>query len=226
MQAQNSTHSKPLETCIRNRHSTRFYTEDPVPRETLNECIALAQLAPSNSNIQNWRITIASGKARDRCVAALKAETTKHGPNVPPLPERYQHFRSEFGHLLYGEKGYNIPRDEPEKLQEARLRNYSFFGAPVCAVITMDQELANVDAMCVGLFIQTFMLALTERGLGSCLQISVTGYPDVLREQFRIPNDQIILCGMAIGWPAPNNPVNELVNPRDELGQAATFLDE
>ena len=226
MQWENPTHTQSLETCIRHRHSIRFYTDEPVPRELLEDCLALAQLAPSNSNIQNWRLTLATGKARDRCVAALKTESQKHGPNVPPLPDQYKHFRSEFGHLLYGEQGYNISRSEPEKHTWAQLRNYEFFGAPICAVVTMDKALMPVDAMSVGMFVQTFMLALTERGLGSCLQVSVTGYPDVLREQFRLPDDQIILCGMAIGWPAHNNAVNDLVVPRDDLAHAATFLEE
>jgi nitroreductase len=83
-----------------------------------------------------------------------------------------------------------------------------------------------VDAMSVGFFVQTFVLALAERGLGSCLQISVTGYPDVLRKEFGIGDDQTILCGMAIGWPVEHNAVNELEVPREDLAKQITFLEE
>lgn len=215
-----------LEHCIRHRHSIRFYKTDPVDPKVLRECLALAQLAPSNSNIQNWRLTIASGAARDRIVNALKDAATTHGPNVPSLPEKFKHFRSEFGHILYGEQGYGIPRHDKEGAQWASLRNYEFFDAPVVAVITMHEDLVPVDAMSVGMFVQTLMLALTERGLGACLQVSVTGYPEVLREHFGLEGDQLILCGMAIGWPAEGNKVNELVVPRDELQEQVAFLKE
>jgi nitroreductase len=157
-----------------------------------------------------------------------QAEATTKGPNIPPLPQEFTHFRSELGHLLYGENGYNIPREDRAAAEKARMRNYEFFGAPCCAVISMNKVFAEspVDAMSVGFFVQTFMLALAERGLGSCLQISVTGYPDVLRKEFGVGEDQLILCGMAIGWPVEHNAVNELEVPRDDLAKQITFLEE
>ena len=218
---------KSLEYCVRHRHSIRFYKEDqPVDPQILRECLALAQLAPSDSNIQNWRITIASGTARNRIVSALSNEAELHGPNVPPLPDDFKHFRSEFGHLLYGEQGYDISRSDTEAHKAAGLRNYEFFGAPTVAVITMNKDLEYVDAMSVGLFVQTFMLALTEKGLGSCLQVSVTGYPEVLRREFRLREEERILCGMAIGWPAEHNRVNDMVVPRENLEKEIRFLEE
>ena len=137
-------------------------------------------------------------------------------------------FRSDFGHLLYGEKGYNIPREDREAAEKARLRNYEFFGAPCCAIISMDAELEEspVNAMSVGMFVQIFMLALAERGLGSCLQVSVTGYPEVLRKEFGLADNQLLLCGMAIGWPLEHNAVNELEVPREDLRNQVTFLEE
>jgi nitroreductase len=83
-----------------------------------------------------------------------------------------------------------------------------------------------VDTMTVGLFVQTFMLALAEKGLASCLQVSVAGYPEVLRKEFGVGEDQFILCGMAIGWPVEHNAVNELEIPRDDLAKQITFLED
>jgi len=162
------------------------------------------------------------------CVFVLQAEAAKHGPNIPPLPKHFMQFRSEFGHLLYGEKGYNIPREDRAAAEKARLRNYEFFGAPCCAVISMDAELEDspVNAMSVGMFVQIFMLALAERGLGSCMQVSVTGYPEVLKKGFGLGEEQSLMCGMAIGWPLENNAVNELEVPRDELSKQVTFLED
>ena len=130
-------HTESLDTCIRHRHSIRFYTNQQVEEQLLRECVALAQLAPSNSNMQNWRLNLASGPARDRVVRALTAEAQRRGPNVPPLPNAFKKFRSELGLKLYGEEGYGIQRDEKSKHKQAVFRNFEFFGAPVCGVITM-----------------------------------------------------------------------------------------
>src|SRR6516162_9795879 len=82
-----------LDQAIRERHSTRLFLPQPVPRELVNEALALAQYAPSNSNIQPWHMVFASGASRDRLVAALIDEAQRRPPNIPPLPASFQHFR-------------------------------------------------------------------------------------------------------------------------------------
>jgi hypothetical protein len=64
----------------------------------------------------------------------------------------------------------------------------------------MHRDLDLVDALGVGAFLQTFMLALTARGVGSCVQVSIAGYPDVIREQLGISEEMRILCGVSIGY--------------------------
>src|SRR5271170_3790342 len=66
-----------LDQAIRERHSTRMFLPQPVPRELVNEALALAQYAPSNSNIQLWHMVFASGGSRDRLVAALPDEAQR-----------------------------------------------------------------------------------------------------------------------------------------------------
>ena len=77
----------------------------------------------------------------------------------------------------------------------AVLRNFEFFGAPVAAVLCMSSDLEKWDAMSVGLYLQTLTLALTERGLGTCAEVSVAGYPDILRKELGIGEDLDVLCG-------------------------------
>lgn len=218
--------TKNLETCIRRRHSIRFFEPDAVPDNILQNCLSLAQFSPSNSNIQNWRITFARGKARERVVNALFAEAQTHGPNIPPIPAKFNTFRSEMGHQLYGPDGYNIDRSEKERFKEAQMRNFRFFDAPLVGVITMDKSLTTVDAMSVGMFIQTFMLALTAQGLGTCLQVSVTGFPKALRCEFSLDDEQEILCGIAVGYPVQNNKVNELVIGREDVNKGIRILED
>jgi len=171
-----------LDQAIRERHSTRLFLPQPVPRELVNEALALAQYAPSNSNIQPWHMVFASGASRNR-----REDTARHAAAV--------------------------------------LRNWEFFRAPVAGIVCMHRDLGPADALSVGMFLQTLLLALTERGLGSCVEVSISGYPEIVRAQLAIPTELSILCGLAIGYPDPEFPANKLHIAREPIGENVVFLD-
>jgi nitroreductase len=213
-----------LEAAILDRRSTRLFLRDkPVPKSLVLEALELAVRAPSNSNIQPWRLVFNSGPARDRLVEAMLDEAAKGDPKVPALPDEFKHFRSDLGALLYGTMG--VPRHDAEARRIAVLRNWEFFRAPLGAVVCMHRDLDFVDALGVGAFLQTFMLALTARGVGSCVQVSIAGYPEVIREQLGISEDMRILCGVSIGYADPDFPANALVVPRSQIEDNVVFLD-
>ena len=209
---------------VRERRSTRLFLRDkPVPRELLDEALSLTMRAPSNSNVQPWRVFIASGPRRDRLVEALLEEAAVELPVTTGLPETFLPLRRELGALVYGSMG--IARHDADARRLAQLRNWEFFRAPVGAAVCMHRDLGLVDALGVGMFLQTFVLALTERGLGSCVQVSIAAYPDILREHLGIPDELTVLCGMSIGYPDPAFPANSLTVPRNPVDTNAVFLD-
>jgi nitroreductase len=212
-----------LEDAIRSRHSTRkFLPQKPVPRELVDEALVLAQCAPSNSDIQPWHIYLASGARRDRLVAALTEEAKRRPPKIPPLPASFQHFRSELGAQVYGAMGIGL--QDTEKHRAAVLRNWEFFGAPLACIVCMHRDLAPWDAMTVGMFVQTLLLALTERGLSSCCEVSVVGYPEIVRAELGIPEELSILSGLAVGYADPDFAANKLKISREPIGENAVFL--
>jgi nitroreductase len=89
----------------------------------------------------------------------------------------------------------------------------------------MDRDLSRWDAMSVGMFVQTFLLALTERGLGSCAEVSVVGYPDIVRAELDIPEELSILSGVAVGYADPDFAANKVKIGREPIGNNAVFLD-
>ena len=213
-----------LDDAIRLRHSTRmFLPQKPVPRQLVDEALALAQCAPSNSDIQPWHIYLASGARRDRLVAALTEEAKRRPPKIAPLPASFQHFRSELGAQVYG--GMGIGPQDTEKHTAAVLRNWEFFRAPLACIVCMHRDLSRWDAMSVGMFVQTFLLALTERGLGSCVEVSVVGYPEIVRAELDIPEELSILSGLAVGYADPDFAANKLKISREPIGENAVFLD-
>src|SRR3984893_3399978 len=94
-----------LERSITERHSTRMFLPRPVPRALVDEALALAQHAPSNSNIQPWRVVVALGASRDRLKEALLDVAGREVPNIPALPEEFQPYRRELGVEVYGSMG-------------------------------------------------------------------------------------------------------------------------
>ena len=212
-----------LEQMIRERHSTRLFLPQPVPRALLEEALALAQHAPSNSDIQPWHMVFASGPPRDRLVAALLSEVRRAAPKIPPLPESFRHYRRELGAQVYGAMGITL--EDTAKHAAAVLRNWKFFGAPLVGIVCMHRDLGPADALGVGMYLQTLLLALTERGLGSCVEVSVTGYPEIIRAQLAIPEELSILCGLAIGYPDPDFPANRLHTSREPIGKDVVFVD-
>ena len=216
-----------LDAIVRARRSSRMFLPDkPVPRELLDEALELAMRAPSNSNTQPWHVFLATGQRRARLVDALLAAVVANPPEIGSagLPPSFAHLRRQSGALIYGAMG--IERGDAEGRWNAQLRNWRFFGAPVAGVVCMHREFGNVDAVGVGMFLQTLLLALTERGIGSCVQVSIALYPDVLREQLDIPEELQVLCGMSIGYADPAFPANNLDIPRNPVTQNVVFLDD
>ena len=192
-----------LEEAITERRSTRLFLRDkPVPREPVNEALELAMRAPSNSNVQPWHVVFTSGPARDRLVEALLEEARAAPPKVPQLPESFAHLRRELGATVYGAMG--ISRHDAEARRIAVLRNWEFFRAPLASVVFMHGALDHVDSMGVGMFVQTLLLALTARGLATCVEVSIAGYPETVRAELGIPDDMRCCAALPSDTPTPS----------------------
>ncbi|KAI0411398.1 oxidoreductase [Xylaria grammica] len=117
--------------------------------------------------------------------------------------------KAALGRQVYGE-GWGLAHDDA-----AVLRNFEFFGAPVAVLVCMSAALAGQAALSVGMYAQTLLLALTETGLGSCVEISVAGYPGVVAREVGIPGDLRVLCGVAVGFEDLGARVNRIRVVRD-----------
>ncbi|CAN8105191.1 unnamed protein product [Discula destructiva] len=211
-----------LEDAITARHSTRAYLSTPVPPSTLHRALHLATQAPSNSNVQPWRLWVLTGQP----LANVKSELMKHAsageePNIPPLPAWAAPYRSHVGSLIFGE-GMGIAREDTQGRRRAVLRNFEFFGAPVGCLVTMKADLDKADSLSVGMYLQTLVLALAAEGVSTCVQVSIAGYAEVVKEVVGIPEDYVVICGMAAGFEDPEAKVNRM-RP-DRLGWEETTV--
>ncbi len=208
------------------RHSSRRFLPTPVPKEIIRSALDLATNSPSNSNTQPWRLYILSGPAADRLKASVRAAADAN-PVVPatPLPQDYQRFRFELGKAVYSE-ALGIAREDKASRRAAQLRNYDFYGAPTTAIVCMDRGLLMADALGVGMYLQSLLLGLTEDGVNSCLEVSVTSYPDAIRSVVDIPENMEIICGLAIGYEDPAEKVNQVKSVRQTVEETTVMIEE
>jgi nitroreductase len=206
------------------RHSTRAFLSSVVPRKLIEEVLEVSQRAPSNSNLQPWRVIVVSETAlRNLSDALLQAVNSGIKPNTEPIPEGYQHYRSDLGHLVYGPEGYGIPRSDRDGWFKAQSRNYTFFDAPVAIILCMDKSLAQVDVLSAGMYLQTLCLLFAERGVSTCAEASIAGYSEVVKKELELEDNLMVLVGVALGYEDEGNRLNKLKVKRDAWKQHVKF---
>lgn len=217
-----------FESLVHTRRSVRgFHRDRTVDEDTIREILELCQRAPSNCNVQPWRVWVLSGDARDRLSKALCARLDAGDWGNPEDP--IDTFKDEYRRLqvacaveMY--TAMNVARDDMEGRVRAQRRNFEFFDAPHVAIVAMEEHYDIGVSLDIGTWLQTFMLALVDRGLSSCPQAALRLYPDVVREEVGIPSTMRILCGVSFGYEDPDVPANRARQDREPLESNVTFL--
>lgn len=210
-----------LDQAVRQRRSVRGFKPDPVPASVIDECLTLAQHSPSNCNVQPWRVYLASGPARDRvregmlsAFSAGRYEEMEHP--IDTFAGDYRTRQVACAVEMYGKMG--IGRDDKQGRVDAHARNFALFDAPHVAIVCMDRSFGLGVALDVGMWVQTFMLALTSRGVSSCPQAALRAYAGLLQRELAIPENELMLCGVSFGYEDESVPVNATRQPRDPIG--------
>ncbi|MEY4565263.1 MAG: hypothetical protein RLY14_233 [Planctomycetota bacterium] len=218
---------KSFEKLLHLRRSIRGFTAESVPKDIVRKVFELAQLAPSNCNVQPWRAYVASGEAKDRLRAALTDQVRNQVPVNPDyqyndrFDEPYRGHQITCAVALFKEMG--IGRDDKEGRARANLRNYEFFDAPHVAFIGMQRKFKEPVAVDIGIYLQTLMLAMTAYGIGCCAQGSLRNYPDIVRREFGISDDIAILVGLSFGYEDSSVDANRARMTRSPLEENVTF---
>lgn len=205
---------------LRRRISIRAYLDRPVARDTLLAVLDDARWSPSGGNLQPWKVVAVAGDERE-AVSKLALDTLMKNPageadEAPiypkPLWEPYRTRRFELGEAMYELLG--IPRSDKTRRLQRFSDNYRFFGAPVGLFFVIDRRLGRGQWAHLGMFMQSLALAATERGLGCCFQESWAMVRKTLHRHFELDAEDLLYCGMALGWPDPEAPVNQLRSER------------
>jgi nitroreductase len=210
----------PVLAAITSRRSVRRFLPAEVPRSVIAEILDAAARAPSGTNMQPWRGYVLVGAERDALCAAVQAvfdtEEPGHRHEVQYYPdeffEPYLSRRRKVGWDLYGRLG--IARGEAAKMRAQHRRNFQFFDAPVGLVFTIHRSLATGSWLDYGMFLENVMIAARAQGLDTCAQAAWTHYHKVMRPVLGFADEEVVVCGMALGLADPDAPENRLETER------------
>ena len=219
-----------IDDAIRSRHSVRAFLDRPVSRGHIEHILDVARYAPSGTNTQPWQVYVLAGEVKK----ALSAEILADYADNPEREEReYEYYPTDWyepylgrrracGWGLYGSLG--IERGQKERMHAQRARNYLFFDAPVGLIFAIERRLNTGSWMDLGMFIQNVMLSARGQGLHTCPQAAFANYHKIIRRHLPVPDEEIVVCGMALGYRDPEAAENIWRTDRDPVAGFTRWL--
>jgi len=206
-----------FDVLVRGRRSIRGFKKDSVPRKVLEEIVELATGAPSSMNTQPWHFHILTGEPLDR-IRKGNTERTLAGAPVQreiPMHGGYEgvHRQRQVDVAIQLFEAMGIERTDKERRQDWVLRGFRQFDAPVSIVVTYDKSLepgATIAHFDLGAVTYGLVLAAWSRGLGSVINGQGIMQSPVVREHAQIPDDQVIMTCVAMGYPDESFVANDV----------------
>ena len=226
-----------VDAAIEGRLSVRAFLPKPVPRETMEHLLRVASRAPSGTNTQPWKVYVLQGASRDALVQKVCAAHDAIRAD-PALAEQYQEAydyyprqwvspyidrRRENGWGLYGLLG--ITKGDKDKMHAQHQRNFKFFDAPVGLMFTVDKIMGGGALVDTGMFMQNLMVAARAHGLDTCPQAAWNNFASIILPHVGAGDNEMLVCGMALGYADPSDKVNSFVTPREPVQDFTTWLE-
>jgi len=219
-----------LEQAMQGRRSIRGFLDKPVPKDLLEEIIALANRAPSSMNTQPWHLHVLTGAPLE---AVRQGNTERMLAGIPPSREIEDYAAYDGAHRarqieiavqLFQAMG--IERHDAERRQDWVMRGFRQFDAPVSVVVCFDRDLLNntIAHFDTGAMTYGLVLAAWAKGLGAVINGQGIMQSPVVREVVQIPDDQVILTCVALGWPDDTFEANAVVSRRRPVENLTRFL--
>jgi len=218
-----------LKDAISTRFSARGFLNTPISQDVIADILRLASRAPSGSNMQPWKVAVVSGSAMktvvDACLSSMNQDTQEeleYALYPSNLSEIHNARRFETGMTLY--KALGIGQKDKEKRQAQLLENFRFFGAPVGLFFSIDKMFIPGQLGDLGMFIQNVMLLAREHGLHTCPQAAWQLVNRTVHRELDIPDEEMIYCGMAMGYLDTQHPANSFKLERVSIETYTRFM--
>lgn len=219
-----------LEKVMRERRSIRGFKDEPVSKILLEDIIALANRAPSSMNTQPWHLHVLTGKPLE---AVRKGNTDRMLAGMTPVREiedyaayEGEHRKRQIEIAVQLFEAMGIRREDAERRQDWVMRGFRQFDAPVSIVVCFDRSLVKntITHFDTGAMTYGLVLAAWSKGLGAVINGQGIMQSPVVRQAAMIPDDQVILTCVALGWPDEEFVANSVISRRRPLENVTCFL--
>jgi nitroreductase len=200
----------------------------------LEEILRVAARAPSGTNTQPWQVYVLTGAAKKRLSDRISA-VYEDPAELAGQQEEYAYYptqwvspyidrRRKIGWDLYGLLG--ITKTDKARMHQQNGRNYQFFDAPVGLIFTIDRVMQQGSWLDYGMFLQNIMVAARGRGLHTCPQAAFTQFHRIITKELALKPEQMVVCGMSLGYADPAAVENSLVTERAPVSEFARFIED
>jgi len=228
-----SAEQRIVDDAITSRRSIRAFLPTPIAQEDIQAMLAVASRAPSGSNTQPWKAYVLKGQrlndlSTDILTAFMDPEREKtftedyrYYPDIWESP--YIDRRRKVGLGLY--KTLGLGKDDKQGMKQQHGRNFKFFDAPVGIVFTIDRTMNTGSWLDFGGFLQSLMVAARGRGLDTCPQAAFNRFHPIIRQHTGIPDTEIVMCCLALGYADHSKIENSFVSEREPVSGFTQFLE-
>ena len=216
---------------VDSRISCRAFLDKPVDQKIVRDLLQRAARAASGGNLQSWNVYALTGAplaefkqiVQNRIAKEDPRHTKSEYPIYPdPMFGAYKERREEHGIQLYGSLG--IDRNDTAGRLVQYKKNFTFFDAPVALFLTIDRKLGPGQWADLGGYIHALAFLARGYGLDTCPQEAWARLYDTVGAFIKIPPNQMLFCGMAIGYGDRKHKANDFRSPRAELDEFCTFF--
>lgn len=219
-----------VDQAIVSRRSVRAFRSDPVPGVVIERILEVAARAPSGTNMQPWQVYVLGRQKISEISGAIIGSGIR--PERAPWDdyryyprkffEPYRARRKDLGAALYGVLG--VEKGDVARMRAHFNRNFAFFDAPVGLLITIDKRLEKGSWLDLGMFIQNILICANGHGIASCPQAAFAPYHQQIRPIVNMSPQEILVCGIALGYADESRPENALHTERAPLSDWVKYL--
>ena len=211
---------------VMQRSSIRAFLQEPVSNNLIRDLLIKSSRAASGGNLQPWKIFVINNDAMNNFLSFQERwdqpEIPAYDIYPPKLREPYRTSRYELGEDMYNLLG--ISREDKDGRLNQVMENFKFFGAPAALFCFVDNQMGPPQWSDLGMFLQTFMLLAQEEGIDTCAQEAWSIKNDSVKNFVGADEDDVLFCGVAIGYQDKDALINQLQSKRRHVDQWATFL--
>ncbi len=204
---------------IKKRQSVRAFKKEMPPRQDILDCLEAATWSPNQSNQQPWKFIVLENDKLTTVARAIEqnfAESfqKRDNPSQPPT-------MGTDADVLAGRKKrtYQILdkfcSNNRVNIREIGDSAFAFYNAPVGIIFATYPAKGLNFYKSTTAAMESFILAATAKGLGTCWINTVSICQEYIKQTLNLPEELILVDGVAVGYPDEDAPINQL--PRERL---------